>query len=83
MVRRGDVTEKEWWWARNSRDQLGYIPRNLLGVCFFRECVGNFLTIFVVTKKYLNFLHSFILASPLMSDTLCFWIECTLLDSLA
>jgi hypothetical protein len=32
VVRRGDVTEKEWWWARGIRNQFGYIPRNLLGV---------------------------------------------------
>lgn len=32
VLRRGDSTEKEWWWARNSVGQLGYIPRNLFGV---------------------------------------------------
>lgn len=35
VVRRGDVTEKEWWWARDTRNQFGYIPRNLLGVRLF------------------------------------------------
>lgn len=31
ILRKGDETEKEWWWAR--RDNIeGYIPRNLLGV---------------------------------------------------
>ena len=35
VVRRGDVNEKEWWWARDTRNQLGYIPRNLLGVSCF------------------------------------------------
>ena len=43
VVRRGDVTEKEWWWARDSRNQFGYIPRNLLAVSVFR---GN--------RKYLG-----------------------------
>lgn len=32
VLRRGDSTEKEWWWAKNSSGQLGYIPRNLFGV---------------------------------------------------
>ncbi len=32
VVRRGDVNEKEWWWARGTGNQFGYIPRNLLGV---------------------------------------------------
>lgn len=24
--------ESEWWWAKNSNDQYGYVPRNFLGV---------------------------------------------------
>ena len=32
VIRRGDVNEREWWWARDTRNQFGYIPRNLLGV---------------------------------------------------
>ncbi|XP_028393520.1 apoptosis-stimulating of p53 protein 1-like [Dendronephthya gigantea] len=32
VIRRGDVNEKEWWWARDTRNQFGYIPRNLLGL---------------------------------------------------
>lgn len=32
ILRRGDNTEKEWWWAQNSLGQCGYVPRNLLGV---------------------------------------------------
>lgn len=32
VLTRGDETEKEWWWARNNREETGYIPRNLLGV---------------------------------------------------
>ena len=32
IVRRGDVNEREWWWAENRRKQAGYVPYNLLGV---------------------------------------------------
>ena len=31
VVRKGDKTEKLWWWAKRGK-QEGYIPRNLLGV---------------------------------------------------
>ncbi|KAL1138394.1 hypothetical protein AAG570_008458 [Ranatra chinensis] len=33
VLRKGDEWEREWWWARLN-DAEGYIPRNLLGVCF-------------------------------------------------
>ena len=33
VLKRGDATEKEWWWAANKEGETGYIPRNLLGVC--------------------------------------------------
>lgn len=32
IVRRGDTTEKEWWWARHRNGQTGYVPCNLIGV---------------------------------------------------
>lgn len=32
VVRRGDVTEKDWWWAQDIHNKFGYIPQNLLGV---------------------------------------------------
>ena len=32
VLKRGDATEKEWWWAQNKNEETGYIPRNLLGV---------------------------------------------------
>lgn len=31
VLRKGDETEKEWWWARLNGKE-GYIPRNLLGL---------------------------------------------------
>jgi len=31
IVRRGDTTEKEWWWARHRNGQTGYVPCNLIG----------------------------------------------------
>ena len=34
VLRKGDNTEKEWWWARLHSGREGYIPRNLLGVSF-------------------------------------------------
>lgn len=32
VLKRGDETEREWWWAQNKNGETGYIPRNLLGV---------------------------------------------------
>ena len=32
VLKRGDATEREWWWAQNKNEETGYIPRNLLGV---------------------------------------------------
>ena len=31
VLRKGDETEQEWWWAKKDNRE-GYIPRNLLGV---------------------------------------------------
>ncbi|XP_055626581.1 apoptosis-stimulating of p53 protein 1 [Toxorhynchites rutilus septentrionalis] len=31
IIRKGDETEREWWWARDEKGKEGYIPRNLLG----------------------------------------------------
>jgi len=33
VLRKGDDTEREWWWSRID-DREGYVPRNLLGVSF-------------------------------------------------
>ena len=35
ILRKGDDAEREWWWAKNTNDIEGYVPRNLLGVSFF------------------------------------------------
>lgn len=32
ILRKGDDTEREWWWAKSNNSQEGYVPRNLLGV---------------------------------------------------
>lgn len=33
ILRRGDDTECEWWWAKHKiTDKEGYVPRNYLGV---------------------------------------------------
>ncbi|XP_041981492.1 apoptosis-stimulating of p53 protein 1-like isoform X4 [Aricia agestis] len=31
VLRKGDDSEREWWWCRDDR-QEGYVPRNLLGL---------------------------------------------------
>ena len=55
VLTRGDETEKEWWWARNNREETGYIPRNLLGV-------GNtFLILVLIFMRSTNI--SFLLSS--------------------
>lgn len=33
VIRKGDESEREWWWARDDNGAEGYIPRNLLGFC--------------------------------------------------
>jgi len=33
VMRKGDEQEREWWWAK-IKDREGYVPRNLLGVCY-------------------------------------------------
>lgn len=32
ILRKGDESEREWWWARTSVGIEGYVPRNLFGV---------------------------------------------------
>ncbi|XP_055593309.1 apoptosis-stimulating of p53 protein 1 [Uranotaenia lowii] len=32
VVRKGDESEREWWWAKDVTGREGYIPRNLLGL---------------------------------------------------
>lgn len=34
ILRKGDETEREWWWARNGLKE-GYVPRNLFGVSIY------------------------------------------------
>ena len=37
ILRRGDIYEREWWWAENRKKQNGYVPYNLLGVSYFQQ----------------------------------------------
>lgn len=32
ILRKGDDSEREWWWAKCTPGREGYVPRNLLGV---------------------------------------------------
>lgn len=32
ILRKGDDSEREWWWAKCELGREGYVPRNLLGV---------------------------------------------------
>ncbi|XP_052870163.1 apoptosis-stimulating of p53 protein 1 isoform X1 [Anopheles cruzii] len=32
IIRKGDETEREWWWARDITSKEGYVPKNLLGL---------------------------------------------------
>uniref|UniRef100_A0A2A4J8N4 SH3 domain-containing protein n=2 Tax=Heliothis virescens TaxID=7102 RepID=A0A2A4J8N4_HELVI len=32
VLRKGDDSEREWWWCRDQRATEGYVPRNLLGL---------------------------------------------------
>lgn len=35
ILRKGDDSEREWWWARDYSNNEGYVPRNLFGVSVF------------------------------------------------
>lgn len=32
ILKRGDASERDWWWAENRKKGAGYVPYNLLGV---------------------------------------------------
>ncbi|XP_063385187.1 apoptosis-stimulating of p53 protein 2-like isoform X2 [Cydia fagiglandana] len=32
VLRKGDDSEREWWWCRDDTGREGYVPRNLLGL---------------------------------------------------
>ncbi|XP_060804210.1 apoptosis-stimulating of p53 protein 1 isoform X3 [Amyelois transitella] len=32
VLRKGDDSEREWWWCRDDQGHEGYVPRNLLGL---------------------------------------------------
>lgn len=37
ILRKGDESEREWWWARTTDGIEGYVPRNLFGVRKFNQ----------------------------------------------
>lgn len=41
ILRKGDDSEREWWWARCAPGREGYVPRNLLGVSSFKRLFLN------------------------------------------
>lgn len=49
ILRKGDESEREWWWARDADGQEGYVPRNLFGVSvmvvhkFYKSLISNFI----------------------------------------
>lgn len=48
ILRKGDDSEREWWWAKCSPGREGYVPRNLLGVSYYSLifCSFSLLQIF-------------------------------------
>lgn len=50
ILRKGDDSEREWWWAKVQPGKEGYVPRNLLGVSiilFARFNMNKFNCIFI------------------------------------
>lgn len=46
VLRKGDDSEREWWWSRLD-DKEGYVPRNLLGVR-----IQNHYKILILFEKF-------------------------------
>lgn len=47
ILRKGDDSEREWWWAKCTPGREGYVPRNLLGVCWYCNEKLIFIKIYV------------------------------------
>lgn len=47
ILRKGDDSEREWWWAKCAPGKEGYVPRNLLGVSLLIYSI-NFEMILIV-----------------------------------
>lgn len=43
ILRKGDESEREWWWARNIDGHEGYVPRNLFGVIFIFFQINKYI----------------------------------------
>lgn len=50
ILRKGDDSEREWWWAKCAPGREGYVPRNLLGVstCIISIFLNLFLYCFIL-----------------------------------
>jgi hypothetical protein len=65
ILRKGDESEREWWWARNIDGHEGYVPRNLLGVNInffligiFQDNLTNMMLLFSLLSIYLFIIHA-------------------------
>jgi hypothetical protein len=55
VLRKGDDSEKEWWWARTVNNVEGYIPRNMLGVSLFFLYLVSFSSRLHTLSLFLQF----------------------------
>ena len=62
VVRRGDVNETEWWWARDTQNNFGYIPRNLLGVSFVIISKKKVMKLAISVELQMNYIFSLFFA---------------------
>lgn len=62
ILRKGDESEREWWWARNTDGIEGYVPRNLFGVSsLIYELLNDILMIFLFFQSIYSFIQESIL----------------------
>lgn len=67
VLRKGDDSEREWWWSRDPQGREGYVPRNLLGVSLRTSTLHRYYlppkVKGLIQKKQINQLKQFILNS--------------------